>query len=152
MEKSITLTDRTQKKRIEWIDIAKGIGMVLVMLGHMQIPYSSPFNNEVYIQNVFLYSFHVPLFMFLSGLCFSDKDIKFSEFLKKKFKSLIVPYIFFAVVSVAAQCVIDLVTNHSLSIHTFVNAVFRSRLLCKKCNQFTFDKKTCFAFCTRFNY
>lgn len=80
MEKSITLTDCTQKKRIVWIDIAKGIGMVLVMLGHMQIPYSSPFNNEVYIQNVFLYSFHVPLFMFLSGLCFSNKDIKFSEF------------------------------------------------------------------------
>ena len=42
MEKSITLTDRTQKKRIEWIDIAKGIGMVLVMLGHAQIPYVSP--------------------------------------------------------------------------------------------------------------
>lgn len=123
MEKSITLTDCTQKKRIEWIDIAKGIGMVLVMLGHAQIPYVSPFCDEISIQDVFLYSFHIPLFMFLSGLCFSDKDIKFSEFFKKKFKSLIVPYIFFAIVSVAAQCVIDFVTNHSLSIHTLLNEV-----------------------------
>lgn len=72
--------------------------MVLVMLGHAPIPYVSPFCDEISIQNVFLYSFHIPLFMFLSGLCFSDKNIKFSEFLKKKFKSLIVPYIFFAIV------------------------------------------------------
>lgn len=80
MEKSITLTDRTQKKRIEWIDIAKGIGMVLVMLGHAPISYVSPFCDEISIHNVFLYSFHIPLFMFLSGLCFPIRILNFRNF------------------------------------------------------------------------
>lgn len=45
-------------KRIEWIDISKGLGMLLVIAGHtIALKYSS-----------ILYTFHMPLFFFLSGL------------------------------------------------------------------------------------
>ncbi len=44
-------------KRIEWVDIARGIGIILVILGHIGI-------GKV---GKFIYSFHIPLFFFLSG-------------------------------------------------------------------------------------
>lgn len=45
--------------RIKWIDNARAIGILLVVLGHSLIPAS--------IQT-YIYSFHMPLFFFLSGL------------------------------------------------------------------------------------
>ena len=43
-----------KEKRIEWIDIAKGIGILLVVLGHIT-------KNEVLYE--IIYSFHMPLFL-----------------------------------------------------------------------------------------
>lgn len=45
-------------KRFLEIDIAKGIGMIFVLIGHLQVP--SILKN-------YLYSFHMPLFFFLGG-------------------------------------------------------------------------------------
>lgn len=74
------------KKRDIAIDIAKGIGIYLVCLGHTT-------SNEVVLK--WLYSFHMPLFFFLSGI-FHSKSENYFEFFKKKIKSLLVPYLFFA--------------------------------------------------------
>lgn len=68
--------------RVEWVDIAKGIGMILVIIGHLNVPYA----------DLWIYTFHMPLFFFLSGTVFSGGKYNFSEFLKKKIKSLVVPY------------------------------------------------------------
>lgn len=48
-----------EKKRIEWIDIAKGIAIVCTIAGHT-VPYGSALRNLIY-------SFHMPLFFFLCG-------------------------------------------------------------------------------------
>lgn len=70
-------------KRIEWIDAAKGIGLILVMLGHLQAPYLV----------TWIYTFHMPLFFFLSGVTtLNGNRYNFTEFLKKKIKSLVIPY------------------------------------------------------------
>lgn len=69
-------------KRIEWIDTAKGIGLLLVMLGHLHVPYMS----------AWIYTFHMPLFFFLSGVVFSGDKYSFKEFCIKRMKSLVVPY------------------------------------------------------------
>ena len=52
--------DKT-KDRIHYLDIAKGIAMILVILGHTKklIP-----TNVVW----WLYTFHMPLFFMLSGM------------------------------------------------------------------------------------
>lgn len=68
--------------RIEWIDTAKGIGLLLVMLGHLHVPYMS----------TWIYTFHMPLFFFLSGVVFSGSKYSFKEFCIKRIKSLVVPY------------------------------------------------------------
>lgn len=70
------------KTRIGWVDTAKGIGLLLVIIGHLPIP----------LVPVWIYTFHMPLFFFLSGVVFSGKKYTFIEFLKKKVKSLVIPY------------------------------------------------------------
>lgn len=68
--------------RIGWIDTAKGIGLLCVIFGHLHIPYV----------DTWVYFFHMPLFFFLSGVVFSGRKYDFTTFLKKKVKSLVVPY------------------------------------------------------------
>jgi fucose 4-O-acetylase-like acetyltransferase len=74
-------------KRIETIDIARGIGILLVVLAHNDFGYISQYGHEV------IYSFHMPLFFFLSGY-FLRTDIPFFEFINKRFHSLLKPFLF----------------------------------------------------------
>ena len=71
------------KKRIEWVDIAKGIAILLVCLGHRNIPYWF---------SKWLYTFHLPLFFFLSGYTTrfeSYRNIK--DFVHRKLRGLVIP-------------------------------------------------------------
>ena len=70
-----------ERSRTEWVDIAKGIGIVCVCLGHLGIES---------IDRV-VFTFHMPLFFILSGM-FLNGNVPFSEFIKKKSKRLLVPY------------------------------------------------------------
>ena len=70
------------------IDIAKGIGISLVVLGHL----NDYFGAGIPGAYKFIYLFHVPLFFFLSGLFFKEKE-RFGDCLKKKFFRLYIPYL-----------------------------------------------------------
>lgn len=75
--------------RISWVDNLKWIGIILIVLWHCYFP-----DNSLFISYIF--SFHIILFFFLSGLMFHDKKyIFFWDFLKNKFQRLIIPYVFF---------------------------------------------------------
>lgn len=70
-----------QKKRIVWLDMAKGYGMIFVILGHLGL---GKFGR-------WLYTFHIPLFFLLAGYVFhSNCDLR--TFVKKKCRSLLIPY------------------------------------------------------------
>jgi len=73
--------------RIQYIDIARGIGILLVVLGHNDFALLSPFVYQV------IYSFHMPLFFFLSGF-FVNPSLPFFEYFKKRFHSVLKPYLF----------------------------------------------------------
>ena len=47
------------RQRIDWIDTAKGLCMILVIVGHT-LPYGNLMRN-------FIFSFHMPAFFFLTG-------------------------------------------------------------------------------------
>lgn len=68
------------------IDIAKGIAILLVILGHI--------STTPLILKYWLYSFHIPLFFICSGILFSNKneEMSFLSFIKKKARRLLVPY------------------------------------------------------------
>lgn len=85
------------KKYYEDMNIARGIGIFLVVLGH-SFPDAKFDNNALYAYIFkFVYSFHMPLFFMISGF-FAYKVYRvittqdYLEFIGKKFKRLMVPY------------------------------------------------------------
>jgi len=81
-------SENAEKKssRIEYIDIAKGIGILLVALAHADISLISPYLHRL------IYSFHMPLFFFLSGYFFNP-ETPFWKLIKKRFNSILKPYL-----------------------------------------------------------
>lgn len=70
-------------ERIDWIDIAKGIAMLLVIAGHVFTP--------GYFVYRAIFSFHLPLFFVLAGFTFRAKPWK--ELLASSTKRLLLPFL-----------------------------------------------------------
>lgn len=83
------------KKRLKYIDMCKGAAIFCVLLGH-SLQYcgkGEPYNNSLW---TFIYAFHMPLFMILSGFFLQNSLIlPLKSFVIKKFKQLIIPCILF---------------------------------------------------------
>lgn len=78
-------------KRFDYLDIAKGIGIILVVWAHIMLVGSS---------HQIIYAFHMPLFFFISGMLFKkDKYDSFYLFLKQRAERLFVPYVLYSIVS-----------------------------------------------------
>lgn len=74
------------------IDILRGFAILLVVIGHAVV-YNTTAPEDMLIYKL-IYSFHMPLFMFLSGyVLFGRENINTLSFIFKKFRSLIIPYI-----------------------------------------------------------
>ena len=78
------------KNRIAWIDTAKGITAVLVVLGHIL--------NHGVVQAV-IYTFHVPVFFLLSGIGFNERE-NLKQFFIKKIRTLLLPYYIWGAIAV----------------------------------------------------
>ncbi len=74
-------------KRVAYIDIAKGVGILLVVLAHNDLQAVAPFLHRI------IYAFHMPLFFFLSGLFFKP-ETPFWEMLRRRLNTLVKPYFF----------------------------------------------------------
>lgn len=84
------MTQTKITNRVEWVDIARGIAIILMVAGHTSIPESL---------SKYIWSFHMPLFFVVSGLFYKpDKYSSFKEIFKAKFKTLIIPYCFFSLI------------------------------------------------------
>lgn len=111
-----------QSKRLEELDHIRVLSMIAVILLHTTSTYifgDSRFTllsmNAAFILNQAA-RFAVPAFILISGisLSFSKNDIPFSEFLKKRTKKIILPYLFW--------CVIYYLYNNNFSLQN-INAV-----------------------------
>lgn len=76
------------KEECNYIDVARFIGIYLVILGHF--PFSE---NTVCVRNI-IYAFHMPLFFFISGYLHKETSISIKA-VKKLSYSLIVPYVIY---------------------------------------------------------
>ncbi len=73
---------------IIWIDNLKGFAILAVVIGHIASPLTR-----------FIYSWHIPLFFFISGLLFNKSQVS----LKKDFIKLILPFIIFSLIGLMAE-------------------------------------------------
>jgi len=113
--------EKISTERIEWVDIAKGILIVLVVMGHVKSSYSSSglLQDSIVLNysNAFAYSFHMAAFFFLSGLLFSRKHSKksLSARIIDKLIAYGIPYIIFSVVYWVMQILMASSSNHSIA-------------------------------------
>jgi len=109
----------TQKKRIDYLDLAKGIGILLVVWAHARGPYSS-----------YMYQMHMPFFFIISGLLYSSsKPLK--QFIKGKITSLYIPFVFWNCMFITIKSYI-----HGVNIKTILNMDFKVLLTIEKDGQF----------------
>ena len=73
-------------ERVDWVDTLKFIGILLVILGHINFPL-----------NGFIYTWHMPLFFMVSGF-FIKFETSFKDFIVKNFKRLMIPYFIFSII------------------------------------------------------
>ena len=79
----------TFNNRVTWIDFFKGLGILLVVIGHSNIPE---------ILSWWIWSFHMPMFFFISGFLFIPKrNPSFKLFLSKRLKMLMIPYFIYSI-------------------------------------------------------
>lgn len=110
------VSDKPTVKRLDAFDVLKGIGIILVLYGHTICPY--------HVQG-WIYSFHMPLFFFISGF-FYKKETSFMLLLKKKVKQLVIPWIFFALCLCLVYILVDIVATREVG--TAVNKQYQSVL------------------------
>ena len=80
--------------RVDWIDVVKGLAMLLIMWGHVQS--NSPLKTWVS-------SFHVPVFLVLTGILLARKGHVGGGL--SYFHKLIYPYITFSVIAIACYSI-----------------------------------------------
>lgn len=81
------------KERIQYIDLAKGICILLVVVDH--ISNEGYFSAGDYPLNEIFEQMRMPLYFILSGLFFKDYVGGIQEFLLRKVNKILVPYLFF---------------------------------------------------------
>lgn len=94
-----------KKERLTYLDVAKEIGILLVVIGHVYA-----FNRQIVDRFfvVWLYSFHMPLFFIISGMLIAYKDEKdIWKFVKKRIMGILIPYVFFSIFSIIVFAIVN---------------------------------------------
>ncbi|MCD8075953.1 MAG: acyltransferase family protein [Lachnospiraceae bacterium] len=105
MEKKRNLSDGRQNEdrngagnRKSYLDVLKFIGIFFIYLGHMADAAGSFYP--------FVFMYHVPLFFFVSGCAETlGRKRSFPEYVIHKVKTILIPWLFFALVSIVAYTV-----------------------------------------------
>ena len=119
--------------KLLWLSIVQGWAILLVVIGHVSGYTYSGEPGELYPASDwihrFCYSFHMPLFMFVSGalLYYSrlSKGWKVSALYKDKLKRLFLPYLCFTVIGFAIKAPLSAMTKRGMDVSFggFLNAL-----------------------------
>lgn len=113
-------------ERQEWVDTARGIGIILVVYAHAlrgQVV-SGAFDPAWHAdtQDAVIYAFHMPLFFFLAGL-FAQHSIRkpTHDFLREKAVTIVYPYFLWSIVSVSLAMLAAGAVNNAVSNNAILN-------------------------------
>lgn len=130
-----------KEKRLDYIDMVKGVGIILVVIGH------STYVSENTL--TWLASFHMPLFFIVSGILFAYKHSEqepFGAYVKKRFCGMLLPYFWFSLIYIGVDyyylyahpevinqefidsAVLQAVSFYGISVLWFLPAIFMGEL------------------------
>ena len=105
-------------KRNSVIDIYKGIGIVLVLMGHIGFGASSSYISH---------AFHMPMFFFISGYLYHrNTEDGFWAWVKKKARTLLAPYCVFGVLNYLFWMLIQFQKGENISIAPIIHLLFEN--------------------------
>lgn len=107
------------KERAYEIDIMKGIGILLVILGHCMPDFPVNIREDSLSMGLrdFIYTFHMPMFFFCSGFVFGLIPSKpIGESIKGRFNRLIVPYFAFSLVNLLLRIIFSSITRSQVDL------------------------------------
>ena len=76
--------EQSRAERLSWLDVLKGIGIILVVIGHI-------YSNQTIFN--WLYSFHMPLFFLAAGWVYKEKTVLAD--IKRRIQTIVIPYFSF---------------------------------------------------------
>lgn len=71
-----------KNRRILWVDIFKGLCITFMVMGHSSTPLV-----------IYIYLFHMPAFIFISGFTYNGCDENITSYVWKKFITLFLPFV-----------------------------------------------------------
>lgn len=82
--------------RLKWLDIAKGIAIILMVIGHTSIP------NTL---SKFIFAFHMPLFFIASGWTTNWEKLDIVDFIKRRLRTIMMPFACYSAIVLSIQLV-----------------------------------------------
>lgn len=112
---------KSETDRIAWLDYAKGIGIILVVYGHVLVGLKGAriglSEHFFYFSHNIVYSFHMPLFFFLAGLNVSRSLIERGAigFIVNKLLVIMYPYMIWSLLTGGLQIIFSRYINSSIT-------------------------------------
>src|SRR5690554_6514824 len=110
------------QERNAWVDYAKAIGIILVVYGHVArgvFNAGLPMDEELFVLvDSIIYSFHMPLFFFLSGLFFYDSLMKRGTggLIVNKVDTIVYPFIVWSLLQGFFEVALSNYTNGQVTV------------------------------------
>lgn len=102
-------------KHYSELDAIKGVAMLSVIFGHCFCQFPLPLSHELPILSELIKGYQMPLFMLASGFLFNFTT-PMGIFIQKKVKRLVIPYFFFAVISLMLRLLFSKYTNGEIEL------------------------------------
>lgn len=106
-------TDKQEKTRLLFLDVAKLIGIILVIYAHAR---------GSGLEIMYIYAFHMPLFFVINGMTFKIREGESSaEFLMRKIKGYIIPFLILSLLLIFCDMWLDGIKGTTIDWKYFVN-------------------------------
>ncbi|WP_309262425.1 acyltransferase family protein [Lysobacter arvi] len=119
--------------RNDWADIAKGIGIMLVVYGHVaRGVMSAKLGSESEVLRIaddVIYSFHMPLFFFLSGLFFQSSFVARGRLgmVENKVQTILYPYVVWSLLQGGVEVLLSKYTNGGATLSELATLAWQPR-------------------------
>lgn len=101
------------KNKIEFIAVARCIGILLVVFGH-SYPFDVYISPSLWKIKDFIYTFHMPLFLFLSGYLLTYSKRLAGSYISRRSVRLLVPYFALSIIAFVPKVLVQQFLNDSV--------------------------------------